>query len=245
MSPSIHFPSPFRGRDLPPYGAADWKRLQPVLLRRSLALSSASALLAGLLLGLLLHRNVEQAPEPKVFSTDWTGPKDPPPPTPQPEPKDRPVVVHDSKDGRIVESDTTFATIEDPKTPSPAGWLTVGGPGGGDSRVPENRGGWVDTFPDRPPPDEFAALDDPPLPVYSPKPKYPDLAQQAGIEGQVVIKVLVDRQGRVTELLHVTSTPIFDDAAEKALRTWRFRPALVGHHPVPAWVVVPVRFVMQ
>lgn len=244
MSPSIHFPSPFRDRDLPPYGAADWKLLQPVLLRRSLALSSACAMLVGLLLGLTLQHTTVAPPPPVIELLPSREPAPPPPIGPEEPPQQLPGgTPPDPNNGLPVPGDTT-AVIQNPVITNQPSWPT-NDTGGGEGRVPENTGGWVDTFPDRPPPDEFAALDDPPLPVYSPKPKYPDLAQQAGIEGQVVIKVLVDRQGRVTELLHVTSTPIFDDAAEKALRTWRFRPALIGHHPVPAWVVVPVRFVMQ
>jgi TonB family protein len=43
----------------------------------------------------------------------------------------------------------------------------------------------------------------------------------------------------------VQSSPVFDDAAESAIRTWRFRPAIMGHQPVAAWVTIPVRFVLN
>lgn len=244
MSPSIHFPSPFRGRDLPPYGHADWKRLQPALLRRSLAISSLTSLAAGMLLSLTLHRAAVPPRQPTVIETHSDRTIDPPPPLEPQGGGDRPVVVRPPDDGNVVAVDTTTQVIvQDPQTVASPTSID-GDPNARNPQVPGDPhvAAPVEKLPG---PDEFVVLDELPYPVFQPKPEYPDLARQAGIEGTVHIKVLVDRQGRVVELIHVTSLPIFDEAAEKTLRTWRFRPALVGNHPVPAWVSIPVRFVMH
>jgi protein TonB len=245
MSPSIHFPSPFRGRDLPPYGHADWKRLQPALLRRSLAISSLTSLAAGMLLSMALHRAAVPPRPPTVIDNYSDRTIDPPPPIEPQGGDNRPVVAPPPDDGNVVAVDTTTEVIrqEPPVVANPN--PIEGDPNAKNTRVVGDPRVAPDPEPRRPGPDEFVVLDELPYPVYQPKPEYPDLARQAGIEGMVVIKVLVDRQGKVIELLHVTSSPIFDEAAERTLRTWRFRPALVGNHPVPAWVAIPVRFVMH
>src|SRR5262249_36414487 len=100
-------------------------------------------------------------------------------------------------------------------------------------------------YPERPDPNQFVALDEPPKEAYSPTPEYPELARQANMEGTVVLRVLVNRGGRVQEIMKVISSPVFDDAAVPAIRQWRFRPAIMGHEPVPAWVHIPVRFVLR
>ena len=44
---------------------------------------------------------------------------------------------------------------------------------------------------------KFIPYDDPPVPLRPIKPKYPEIAQEAGIEGTVVVQVFVDEKGRV------------------------------------------------
>ena len=242
MSPSFHFPSPFHPAELPPYGPADWRRLQPVLLRRSLAWSSAAALTAGLLLGLFLPRGAS-VPKPLESIVVFTHTSDA-----QPAPKpigDGPTAnPTPAKDGAVVAVDSTVVNIDEPV---PVSFQTSFGTdtGRGIPDVPGGRQGVGDASPARPDPNRVVVLDEPPFAVFDPKPEYPSLAQQAGVEGLVRLHVLVDPEGKVVEVLMVTSVPIFDDAAEKTIRTWRFRPAILQGRPVAAWVVVPVRFVLH
>ena len=55
---------------------------------------------------------------------------------------------------------------------------------------------------------KFIPYDDPPVPLSPIRPKYPEIAQEAGIEGTVVVQVFVDKKGRVkdTVILKETST---------------------------------------
>ena len=87
------------------------------------------------------------------------------------------------------------------------------------------------------------------VPLYrqNPSPAYPRRARLGGVEGRVLIDVLVGEDGAVRELKIGTSSGhrILDRAALKAVRTWRFTPGRRGPTPVAMWVKVPVRFKLQ
>ena len=100
-----------------------------------------------------------------------------------------------------------------------------------------------------PPPPEgprvkFIPYDDPPVPLSPIRPKYPEIAQEAGIEGTVVVQVFVDDNGRVKETLILKGIPNtgLDEAASEAIRTVRFRPAKQRERAVGVWISIPVNF---
>jgi protein TonB len=76
-------------------------------------------------------------------------------------------------------------------------------------------------------------------------PAYPLQALRNGIEGTVLLKVLVDAGGRPMQVLieHGSGSRLLDDAARKqVLAAWRFHPARRDGRAIEAWVLVPVRF---
>lgn len=83
-----------------------------------------------------------------------------------------------------------------------------------------------------------------PQPVYSAVPKYPPLAQQAGIEGTTVVKMLVDIDGRVIDvkILKSSGNQMLDQAAIAAAMKSTFTPARQRDKLVRVWVARPVRF---
>lgn len=83
-----------------------------------------------------------------------------------------------------------------------------------------------------------------PQPVTIPKPAYPDLARQAGIEGQVVVKALVDVDGSIAdaELLKSSGNVSLDQAAITAARQAKFSPAKQRDQLVRVWVSIPFKF---
>jgi len=95
-----------------------------------------------------------------------------------------------------------------------------------------------------PRPDEYRPVDEPPVPVTTFKPEYPEIARQAGVEGKLTVRVLVGKNGRVVDAFVVpgTSIPMLDEAAVTAARRWVFTPALVDNHPVMVWVSIPIWF---
>ena len=76
-------------------------------------------------------------------------------------------------------------------------------------------------------------------------PAYPIQALRAGIQGTVLLKVLVDPTGKPVQVIiaHSSGSRLLDDAALRhVLAAWRFHPAIRGGQPIKAWAVVPVRF---
>jgi len=96
-------------------------------------------------------------------------------------------------------------------------------------------------------PEEHVAYDDPPKLIKLVKPKYPDASRRLGIEGMVILKILVEVDGRVSDvkILKSIGDVACDKAAIKAARQCLFEPATQGDKPVSVWVSYPVRFVLK
>jgi protein TonB len=71
---------------------------------------------------------------------------------------------------------------------------------------------------------------------------YPEAARVAGIQGVVILRALVLRDGSVGAVRVVQSIPALDQAAIDAVRQWRFKPGRAPDAPLPAWLAVPVVF---
>ena len=89
--------------------------------------------------------------------------------------------------------------------------------------------------------------DDPPRPITPIKPVYPDIAQEAGIEGQVLVQCFIDEKGKVKETIVVKGIPNtgLNESAVAALRKTRFRPAKQRERPVGVWITIPINFKLQ
>jgi periplasmic protein TonB len=85
-------------------------------------------------------------------------------------------------------------------------------------------------------------FDEGPVPIHRPAPDYPEWAKENGISGTVVLRVLVDAQGRVKRVSVVRGIKGLTEAAQEALRLWTFRPASAHGRPLAVWVEVPVEF---
>ena len=94
---------------------------------------------------------------------------------------------------------------------------------------------------------KFIPYDDPPVPLTPIKPKYPEIAQEAGIEGTVFIQAFIDKKGRVIETTIIKGIPNtgLDEAAIKAIRKTRFRPAKQRERAVGVWISIPVNFKLK
>jgi TonB family protein len=54
-------------------------------------------------------------------------------------------------------------------------------------------------------------------------PKYPAAARFAGTKGNVVVRILVDREGNVSQACIIEGHPLLRAAARKAALEWKFR----------------------
>ena len=90
----------------------------------------------------------------------------------------------------------------------------------------------------------FIPYDDPPVAMTPIRPVYPEIAQEAGIEGVIVVQAFIDEKGRVKETLILKGVPNtgLDEAAMEAIKTTRFRPAKQRERAVGVWISIPVNF---
>ena len=93
-----------------------------------------------------------------------------------------------------------------------------------------------------PAPDEYVAYERAPELVSMKDPNYPDIAREAGVEGTVLVQVLVGEDGFVKSQRIVQSVSMLDDAAADAAQTAVFKPALQKDKPVAVWMVIPIEF---
>lgn len=86
-----------------------------------------------------------------------------------------------------------------------------------------------------------------PTPVNVPTPVYPDLARNAGIEGQAVVQALVDTDGSVVDakILKSSGNTSLDNEAVQAAMRATFTPAKQRDQAVRVWVSIPYRFTLQ
>ena len=87
------------------------------------------------------------------------------------------------------------------------------------------------------------------IPRYreNPVPKYPKMAKRRGLEGIVIIEVLVNAQGRVDDMRLYKSSgySMLDTAAMDSVKNWLFVPGKKGDQTIDMWVRVPVRFELR
>ena len=83
-------------------------------------------------------------------------------------------------------------------------------------------------------------------PMYqlNPPPEYPRLARRRGYHGVVLLEAHIDEYGRVTDVqvFKTSGYGILDQAALKAVLSWKFTPGTAAGLPSEMWVKVPVRF---
>jgi len=83
----------------------------------------------------------------------------------------------------------------------------------------------------------------PPIAIFKPEPAYSEEARKAKYQGTVVLWIVVDAQGNVTDAKVVKPLGLgLDEKAQETVRTWKFKPALRNGSPVPVRVIVEVTF---
>src|SRR5512147_600828 len=74
-------------------------------------------------------------------------------------------------------------------------------------------------------------------------PVYPELAAKAGIEGEVWVKLWVDREGKPRDITILKSDrEILNQSSIDAARGFEFTPATVGGKPVSVWITIPFKY---
>jgi protein TonB len=107
-----------------------------------------------------------------------------------------------------------------------------------------NDGGLV--IEDEPDPNAFVAVEEQPVAVEKPSPDYPEIAEMSRLEGTVVVRALVGKDGKVKRVLLAKGVnDILDQAAMTAAKGWVFKPAMQNKQPVQVWTTIPFRFTLH
>lgn len=92
---------------------------------------------------------------------------------------------------------------------------------------------------------EFVAFEKEPVRIKSVTPEYPEMARATGLEGTVILRILVYKDGSVKDVIVVrpSGTDVgFEEAAIKAAKQWVFKPAIQNQKPISVWINYPVKF---
>ena len=172
------------------------------------------------------------AEKPKVYVVQQVRFKPPPPkeeqqipkpkskkvPIPDPTPDEpEPIRIEEPEQFDIPEIDDLVIGIpEAPPEPEPTGPIYVTG----DVQKPEK--------------------------LNAPQPQYTEIARKARIQGVVILQSIIDEQGNVTEVQVLKGLPMgLSEAAEAAVKQWKFKPATLNGKPVAVYFNLTVNFQLQ
>jgi len=99
-----------------------------------------------------------------------------------------------------------------------------------------------------PSPDEFIPVEVLPVQVVTVQPKYPELANRANIEGTVWVRALVDKEGKVRDVIIVKPSGAnagFEESAIDAAKQTVWKPAISNGQPVAVWITYKVEFKLK
>lgn len=88
------------------------------------------------------------------------------------------------------------------------------------------------------------SVDDPPRPMQQSPMTYPPRAKAKGIEGYVMLSLLISPTGEVERIKVLESQPsgLFEAVAIAGVKSWRFEPATYQGEAVRVWAKQRVRF---
>lgn len=77
------------------------------------------------------------------------------------------------------------------------------------------------------------------------QPNYPPLARQARIQGVVILRAEISKEGNITNLQLISGHPMLAPAAIEAVKQWKYRPYLLNGEPVEVDTEVQVNFTLS
>jgi protein TonB len=81
-----------------------------------------------------------------------------------------------------------------------------------------------------------------PRAISTPQPKYPMLALQGRIEGDVEIDAVIDKDGNVVQERVMSGPPLLVSAAMDAVKHWKYQPTFLNGAPWPIELTINVTF---
>ncbi|HUS18195.1 MAG TPA: energy transducer TonB [Terriglobales bacterium] len=96
--------------------------------------------------------------------------------------------------------------------------------------------------PDRPVAHPRISVPDPGKVVFQTQPIYPTIAIQSRQEGTVILRAVIDRSGRISNVQVLSGPALLQRAARDAVEQWRYRPYILNGQPVEVETQITVNF---
>jgi protein TonB len=74
------------------------------------------------------------------------------------------------------------------------------------------------------------------------QPRLPADAKRLGVKGPVLLEIKIDQTGSVADVRVVKGHPLLNDAAEDAVKVWKYEPPSFEGEPIALWTTVVVNF---
>lgn len=85
-----------------------------------------------------------------------------------------------------------------------------------------------------------------PKAVTTPAPAYTPEARASRVQGVVIVRAIINKQGEVVDVKVLKGLPMgLDQSAVKAVRRWKFEPATVDGRPVAVYYNLMVNFTIK
>ena len=76
------------------------------------------------------------------------------------------------------------------------------------------------------------------------QPRYPQEAKDAGIQGSVVLRAVIDKQGKVVDLSVISGPPELAAASIDAVKQWVYKPYLLNGEPVDVVTTITTNYTL-
>lgn len=73
-------------------------------------------------------------------------------------------------------------------------------------------------------------------------PQYPDAARRMRAQGDVVVEIVIEKSGSVSEAKAISGPPLLRQAAVDAVRRWKYDPTMLDGQPIAVQMTVTVQF---
>lgn len=81
--------------------------------------------------------------------------------------------------------------------------------------------------------------------IHTVSPVYPPAARSARVQGTVVLRAMIGKDGRIVDLHVITGDPMLAPAAIGAVQQWRYKPYLLKGDPVEVETQIQVNFQLR
>jgi protein TonB len=81
--------------------------------------------------------------------------------------------------------------------------------------------------------------------IHRVEPQYPVIAKQLGVQGAVVLKAIISRDGNIERVEVASGQVLLARAAKDAVQQWKYRPYLLNGDAIEVETQITVNFVLQ